>query len=71
MTTNIENKYYNFAESATLYEDNDIPKPPLEVFCKKGALEKNKYYQFSQVKSAARSLRNTHREVQVCDPVQY
>ena len=42
MALNIEIKCYNFAESATLYEGNDIPKQPLQVFCKKGALEENK-----------------------------
>ena len=40
MTINIENNYYNFDESATLYQGNDIPKQPLEMFCKKGILEK-------------------------------
>ena len=56
MALNIEIKCYNFAESATLYEGNDIPKQPLQVFCKKGALEENKKYNFSQVKSAIKII---------------
>ena len=48
----MENNYYNFAELAILYWDNDIPKQPLEVFCEKGALEKSKCYKFWHMKSA-------------------
>lgn len=51
---NTGNNYYNFTESTTLYKttylDNDIPKHPPQVFCKKRALEKNNCYQFGQVK---------------------
>ena len=54
MAINTGSKCYNFTESATLYEttylDNDIPKHPPDLFCKKGALEKNNCYKFGQVK---------------------